>query len=160
MRIAVYPGSFDPLTNGHLDVIERASRQFDKLIVSVARNPSKNPLFSEEERVDIIKHATKDIPNVEVGYFDGLLTDSVESIGANTIIKGLRAMADFEYEFQMALMNRHLNPHIETMFLMTHSKYAYLSSSMVKEVFMLGGDISELVIPYVKNKLKEKFQNA
>ena len=160
MRIAVYPGSFDPLTNGHLDVIMRASRQFDKLIVSVVRNPSKNPLFSEEERAEIIKHATKDLPNVEVDYFDGLLTHYVETKGANTIIKGLRAMADFEYEFQMALMNRQLNPNIETMFLMTHSKYAYLSSSMVKEVFMLGGDISELVIPYVKAKLKEKFQNA
>jgi pantetheine-phosphate adenylyltransferase len=160
MRNAVYPGSFDPLTNGHLDVIIRASKQFDKLIVSVVRNPSKNPLFSEEERAEIIEHATKDLPNVEVDYFDGLLTDYVESKGANTIIKGLRAMADFEYEFQMALMNRQLNPDIETMFLMTHSKYAYLSSSMVKEVFMLGGDISELVIPYVKNKLKEKFQNA
>ena len=153
MKIAVYPGSFDPLTKGHLDVIVRAAKQFDKLIVSVVRNPSKSPLFSVSERMDIIEHATKDIPNIEVSHFEGLLTSYVAGKGAQAIVKGLRAITDFEYEFQMALMNRQLNPDIETMFLMTHSKYAYLSSSMVKEVFKLGGDVSELVIPYVCKKL-------
>jgi pantetheine-phosphate adenylyltransferase len=156
MRKAVYPGSFDPLTLGHLDIIRRAAKNFDELIVSVVRNPSKNPLFSIEERVAIIKNATKDLPNVSVDHFEGLLTHYVESVGASIIVKGLRAITDFEYEFQMALMNRKLNEEIDTMFLMTRNKYSYLSSSMVKEVYRLGGDVSCLVTEYVLSKLSEK----
>ena len=156
-RIAVYPGSFDPLTNGHLDIIERAANQFERLIVSVVENPSKNPLFTVEERMDMIKIATNHLKNVSVDHFEGLLTDYVQSVNSHAIIKGLRAITDFEYEFQMALMNRQLNPEIETMFLMTHGRYSYLSSSMVKEVMRLGGDISGLVIPEVHERLKEKF---
>ncbi|MFP4456197.1 MAG: pantetheine-phosphate adenylyltransferase [Clostridia bacterium] len=158
MRKAVYPGSFDPLTLGHIDIIKRAAKNFDELIVAVVRNPSKNPLFSAEERVEMIEHATKDLPNVKADHFQGLLIHYVESVGSEIIIKGLRAITDFEYEFQMALMNRKLDSNIDTMFLMTRNKYSYLSSSMVKEVFKLGGDVSCLVPEYVLEKLKEKIK--
>ncbi len=160
MRRAVYPGSFDPLTLGHLDIIIRAAKNFDELVVAVVRNPSKTPLFTIEERMEIIKDATKDISNIKIDHFEGLLTHYVESINAEIIVKGLRAITDFEYEFQMALMNRKLNENIDTMFLMTRNKYSYLSSSMVKEVYRLGGDVSCLVTDFVVEKLGEKIQQV
>ncbi len=145
MRAAVYPGSFDPITNGHLDVIKRSAGLFDLLIVAVAKNYSKKPAFSVEERIDMIKKVTHDIPNVVVDHFEGLLVEYAASKNAGVIIKGLRAVSDFEYEFQMALMNKKLKPDIETLFIMTDHKYSYLSSSMVKEVASLGGSIEGLV---------------
>lgn len=153
---AIYPGSFDPLTLGHLDIITRASRQFDCVVVAVVRNPSKNPLFTIEERVTMIEEATSHLVNVQTDHFEGLLVDYVQKKGSLTIIKGLRALTDFEYEFQMALMNRQLAPDVETLFMMTHNKYSYLSSSMVKEVYKLDGDVSELVTPYVERCLFKK----
>lgn len=158
MKRAVYPGSFDPLTLGHLDIIKRSAKNCEELIVAVVRNPSKNPLFTTQERVDIINEATKDMPNVKADCFEGLLIHYVESVGAETIIKGLRAITDFEYEFQMAMMNRKLNSNIDTMFLMAGNRYSYLSSSMVKEVFKLGGDVSCLVTEQVLRKLEEKVE--
>ncbi len=157
MELAVYPGSFDPLTNGHLDIIQRAAAISENLIVSVVRNPNKTSTFTEDERVEMIKVATADLPNVQVTQFEGLLINHVESLGAKFIIRGLRAITDFEYEFQMALMNRKLNSEIDTLFLMTKSTYSYLSSSVVKEVFKLGGDISCLVPPNVLAALYEKY---
>ena len=145
MLTAIYPGSFDPVTNGHLDIIKRSSKVFDKVIVAVAKNPNKNPLFSVQERKDFLTRVVSGLPNVEVDHFDGLLVDYVRSKDAKVIIKGLRAISDFEYEFQMALMNRKLDHNIETMFMMTNYKYSYLSSSMMKEVGKLGGCIGELV---------------
>jgi len=158
MRRAVYPGSFDPLTLGHLDIIKRAAKNFDELIVAVVRNPSKNPLFSANERVNMIEKATSDLPNVRADHFEGLLIHYVESVDSEIIVKGLRAITDFEYEFQMALMNRKLDSNIDTMFLMTRNKYSYLSSSMVKEVFRLGGDVSCLVPKCVLDQLQTKIK--
>lgn len=144
--IAVYPGSFDPVTNGHLDIIERAAKTFDKVIVAVLENPEKkNPLFPIEERVALIKKVTSKIPNVEIESFQGLLINFMQKKNARVIIKGLRAVSDFEYEFQMALMNNKLDSNIETLFMMTNSKYSYLSSSSVRQVAMYGGCIKELV---------------
>lgn len=134
MRTAVYPGSFDPITNGHLDIIERASRIYDKVVVGVLNNSNKKPLFSVGERIELIKSVTGHIDNVEVDSFDGLLVDFVKSKEASVIVKGLRTVLDFEYEFQMALLNKALNPEYETVFLMTDTKYSYISSSMVKEL--------------------------
>ena len=145
MRIAVYPGSFDPITNGHLDIIQRSSRLFDKLIVAVVKNPNKKPLFSIKERMMMIEKSIKDLSNVEIDYFEGLLVDFVSVKGAQVIVKGLRALSDFEYEFQMALLNRKLNTDIETIFMMTNYKYSFLSSSMVKEIASLKGSIADLV---------------
>lgn len=160
MRIAVYPGSFDPVTNGHLDIIKRSAKMFDKVIVAVVKNYNKKPLFSTEERVKLIQKSVKDLPNVEVESFKGLLMDYIHEKNAQVIVKGLRAISDFEYEFQMALMNRKLDPNIETIFLMTNHKYSFLSSSMVKEVASLGGCITGLVpddiIPDIYCKLKQK----
>lgn len=145
-RIAVYPGSFDPITNGHLDIIIRAAKVCDKLIVAVLENPDKkNPLFSIEERVDLIKRVTKDIKNVEVESFKGLLVNYAKNKNAKVIVKGLRAVTDFEYELQMAMMNNKLDENIETIFMMTSNKYSFLSSSLVKQVAMYGGCIKELV---------------
>ncbi|MCX7885016.1 MAG: pantetheine-phosphate adenylyltransferase [Caloramator sp.] len=145
-KIAVYPGSFDPITNGHIDVIERTSKIFDKVIVAVLENPDKkNPLFTLEERVELIKKSTKNIPNIEIDNFKGLLIDYMHEKNAKVIIKGLRAVSDFEYEFQMALLNNKLDAEIETLFMMTNNKYSYLSSSAVKQVAMYGGCIKELV---------------
>jgi pantetheine-phosphate adenylyltransferase len=145
-QIAVYPGSFDPVTNGHLDIILRSSKVFDKVIVAVAQNPDKrNSLFDIEERVDLLKKVIIGIENVEVEAFDGLLTNYLNHKNAKVIIKGLRALTDFEYEFQMALMNNKLSPEIETLFMMTNSKFSYISSSAVKQVAMYGGCIRELV---------------
>ena len=157
MRIAVYPGSFDPVTNGHLDIIRRASRIYDRLVVGVLNNPNKKtPMFSVEERIEMIRKAAEDIENVEVDSFTGLLVDFAKTKGAQVIVKGLRTVADFEYEFQMALLNKALNPEYETVFLMTDTKYSYISSSMVKELAGFKGDLTGFVPEDVKEKIKEK----
>ena len=159
MRIAIYPGSFDPITNGHIDVIDRSSLIFDKMIISITNsNSNKNQFFSIDERVDMIKESIKSYPNVEVKIFDGLLVDFAIECNATSIIRGLRALSDFEYEFQMALMNRNLNEKISTVFLMPHQKYTHISSSLVKEVASLGGDVSNYVPRYVMNILKLKYE--
>jgi pantetheine-phosphate adenylyltransferase len=152
----VYPGSFDPVTNGHLDIIERASKIFDKLIVAVLVNPNKTPVFDIEERVELLKETTEHLPNVEVKAFKGLLIDFMKQENAKVIVKGLRAVSDFEYEFQMALLNKKLEPSIETIFMMTNSKYSYLSSSMVKEVARFGGCIEDLVPEKIAKKVMKK----
>lgn len=157
MRIAVYPGSFDPITNGHLDIIQRSSRLFDKLIVAVVKNPNKKPLFSIKERMMMIEKSIKDLSNVEIDYFEGLLVDFVSVKGAQVIVKGLRALSDFEYEFQMALLNRKLNTDIETVFMMTNYKYSFLSSSMVKEIASLKGSIADLVPEVIIQDIINKF---
>lgn len=158
MRIAVYPGSFDPITNGHLDIIERASRIYDKVIVGVLNNASKTPLFTAEERREQISGVISGFDNVEVDVFDGLLVDFVKSKRASVIVKGLRTVADFEYEFQMALLNKALNPEYETVFLMTDSKYSYISSSMVKELAGFNGDLTGLVPCEIIEKIKQKYK--
>lgn len=158
MRIAVYPGSFDPITNGHLDIIKRASKLYDKLIIGVLNNASKKPLFSAEERKAMIDEVAGDIPNVSCDIFSGLLVDFAKQNEASVIVKGLRTVADFEYEFQMALLNKALNPEYETMFMMTNSKYSYISSSMVKEVAKYNGDLEGLVPQSVVSKIKDKIQ--
>ncbi len=145
MKIAVYPGSFDPVTNGHLDVIKRSAAVFDKVIVGVLDNMAKKPMFTPDERVCMIKKVTADIENVEVHKFSGLLVDFMKQFESAVIIKGLRTISDFEYEFQMALLNKSLDSKVETFFMMTDSKYSYISSSMVKEVARLGGSIDEFV---------------
>ncbi len=159
MNIAVYPGSFDPMTNGHLDIIKRAAKTFDKVYVAILTNSAKNPEFSISQRIDWLKRATKDFDNVEIESFSGLLVNYANEKGAGIIIKGLRAVSDFEYEFQMALTNRALSPNIETMFFMTNGKYSYLSSSIVKEIARLGGSLSGLVpdfmIEEVLNEIKK-----
>ena len=157
MRIAVYPGSFDPVTNGHLDIIRRASRIYDRLIVGVLNNPSKKtPMFSVEERISMIREVTADIPNGEVDSFTGRLVDFAKAKGAEVIVKGLRTVADFEYEFQMALLNKALNPEYETVFLMTDTKYSYISSSMVKELAGFRGDLTGLVPEAIISKIRDK----
>lgn len=155
---ALCPGSFDPVTFGHLDIITRAAGMFKKLIVVVASNTSKNCCFTPEERVELIKKCIKNLENVEVVHYDGLLADYAAKVGATAIIKGLRAMSDFEYEFQMALTNRKLNNEVETVFLTTSAEYMYLSSSLVKEVARLGGDIKEFVPPCVAQDIVNKFE--
>ena len=155
--IAVYPGTFDPITNGHLSIVSRALNIFDKLIIAILNNPQKIPLFSIEERMDMIERVLKDKPNIEVDAFDGLLVDYVIKKDANVILRGLRALSDFEYEFQMALMNRKLNRDVQSVFLMTDYKWFYTSSTIIKEAAGLGGDIGGLVPPIVCQMLKEKF---
>ncbi|MEO8680825.1 MAG: pantetheine-phosphate adenylyltransferase [Vicinamibacterales bacterium] len=155
-RIAIYPGSFDPLTNGHVDIIERGARIFDSIIVSVLANVEKKPLFSERERVTIIKEVFRDRPNVQVETFDGLLVEYAQRKKASVIVRGLRAISDFEYEFQMALMNRHLAPGLETVFMMPAEQYTYISSRLIKEVFMLNGEIDGLVPKIVEERLHAK----
>jgi pantetheine-phosphate adenylyltransferase len=155
-RIAIYPGSFDPLTNGHVDIIERGSRIFDQIIVAILGNVEKTPLFSEAERIGILQHVFKGRPNVQVETFSGLLVDYAQLKKASVIVRGLRAVSDFEYEFQMALMNRHLAPGIETVFMMPAEQYTYISSRLIKEVFTLGGEITGLVPPIVEEKLRAK----
>ncbi|MCX8056683.1 MAG: pantetheine-phosphate adenylyltransferase [Ignavibacteria bacterium] len=157
-KLAIYPGTFDPITFGHLDVIQRASELFDVVIVAVLENASKKPLFSKEERVDMIRNSIQGIKNVEVDVFDGLLVEYAKQKGAIAIIRGLRAVSDFEYEFQMALMNRKISNGITTVFLMPHEKYTYLNSSIVRELARLKANVSDFVPPYVAEKLKEKFQ--
>jgi pantetheine-phosphate adenylyltransferase len=156
MKLAVYPGSFDPLTNGHVDIIERGTHLFDKIIVAILVNVEKSPLFSMEERVEIVSEVFKGRPNVEVDTFDGLLVDYVAARKADVIVRGLRALSDFEAEFQMALMNRRLGPDIETVFMMPAEKYTYISSRLIKEVFSLGGQVRGLVPEIVESRLKEK----
>ncbi|MCX7795635.1 MAG: pantetheine-phosphate adenylyltransferase [bacterium] len=156
MKRAVYPGSFDPITNGHIDIIKRASKLFDELIVAVLVNPAKTPLFTVEERMELIRQSLNDMPNVKVDNFDGLLAHYAAKINADVIVRGLRAVSDFETEFQMALMNRRLNPDVEIVFLMTSYEYSYLSSGVVKEVVKLGGSVSGLVPECVETKLLEK----
>lgn len=157
LRIAVCPGSFDPVTCGHLDVIERASKMFDKLIVGVFCNPDKKPLFTVEERVQMLREVTAHLPGVEVDAFDGLLVDFARSHDARFIVRGLRAVSDFEYEFQMASINRKLAPDIDTVFVMTSTEYAFLSSSATKQVASFGGCVRGLVPGSVERRLREKF---
>ena len=154
---AVYPGSFDPLTNGHLDLIERSLRIFDELVVAVVTNPAKTGLFTDVERVEMIREATHELRAIEVVIFDGLLVDLVARVGARAIIRGLRAVSDFEYEFQMALMNRKLREEIETVFLMPHEAYSYISSRLIKEVAGYGGTVTGLVPKAVEKQLLAKF---
>ena len=156
-RIAVCPGSFDPITYGHLDIIKRGAKVFDVVYVSVLNNSAKSPLFSIEERMNLIKTVTKDLPNVRVDVHSGLLVDYAKSVNANAIIRGLRAVSDFEYEMQITSMNRVLNEDIETFFIMTNSQYSFLSSSIVKEVAKYNGDISSLVPLVVERELNKKF---
>ncbi|MCP3101644.1 pantetheine-phosphate adenylyltransferase [Myxococcus sp. K15C18031901] len=156
MPVAIYPGSFDPLTNGHLSLIQRSLKMFDRLIVAIAVNPKKTPLFSEDERRDLIRDAVKD-PRVEVDAFHGLLVDYVKRRGVSVIVRGLRAVSDFEYEFQLANMNRKLAPTVETVFMMTGEDYFYISSQLVREVASFGGDVTGLVPPNVNDRLKQRF---
>jgi pantetheine-phosphate adenylyltransferase len=156
MKIAVYPGTFDPITNGHLDILERALKLFDKVIITIARNTAKDPLFTEDERFSLLRQVTKKYKNVEVDCFEGLLVDYIRNKKANAIVRGLRAMTDFEYELQMALTNRKLNEKVETIFLMPNEKYTYLSSNMVREIARLHGDVGKFVPPAVCKALKQK----
>lgn len=156
MRRAVYPGSFDPVTYGHLDIITRASEQFDELIVGVLRNSSKTPLFSVNERVKILKEVTKNLGNVRIESFEGLSVNFVRDCGAKVIVRGLRAITDFEFELQMAQTNRIMAPDIDTMFFVTGLEYAYLSSTTVKEVASFGGDLERFVPPYVLEEIRRK----
>ncbi|MHB8927035.1 MAG: pantetheine-phosphate adenylyltransferase [Bacillota bacterium] len=156
MRTAVCPGSFDPVTNGHLDIIERGAQVFDRLYVTVFPNTGKEPLFTLEERMDMLMGATRDLPNVIVETYDGLLLDYVRERGANVILKGLRAVSDYEYEFRMAMMNRKLDDKVETVFLMSRVEYSYLSSSILKEVARFGGCVKGLVPPEVEVALKRR----
>jgi pantetheine-phosphate adenylyltransferase len=158
--IAIYPGSFDPFTNGHLDLIERSTHLFDKLIVAVLRNEEKRPLFTVEERQAMLREVLAGYPNVEVDAFDGLLVDFAARKGASVILRGIRAISDYEYELQMALMNRRLHPEIETVFLLASEAYSFISSRLVKEVAALGGNISGLVPAVIEQRLKQKFQGA
>ncbi|MDQ1146825.1 pantetheine-phosphate adenylyltransferase [Bacillus sp. SORGH_AS 510] len=155
--IAVCPGSFDPITYGHLDIIRRGAKVFDMVYVVVLNNSAKNPLFTVEERINLINEVTKDMPNVKVDEFAGLLVDYAKSVNANAILRGLRAVSDFEYEMQITSMNRVLNEDIETFFIMTNNQYSFLSSSIVKEVAKYNGNISELVPPIVERELHKKF---
>jgi pantetheine-phosphate adenylyltransferase len=159
-RTAIYPGTFDPITNGHMSIINRGLQIFDKLIIAILYNPNKKPLFTIDERVVMINEVLKDTPNVEVDTFDGLLVDYAVLKESNVILRGLRALSDFEYEFQLALMNRKLCRDVQSIFLMTDYKWFYTSSTIVKEAVSLGGDINGLVPDIVEQKLKEKFKRS
>ena len=156
-RLAIYPGSFDPVTNGHLDIVERGLKLFDRIVVAVLINPAKQPLFTVEERLDLLRKSLAHLPNVEVNTSEGLLVDYAVQNGAEAILRGMRAVSDFEHEFQMALMNRRLNRKIETVFLMTGLRWIYTSSSIIKEAASFGGQIRELVPEAVFEKLEQKF---
>jgi pantetheine-phosphate adenylyltransferase len=160
MRTAIYPGSFDPLTNGHLDVIQRASRLFDRVIVAVAKSESKQPLFTLEERVQLVRKAIRGLRNAEADSFDGLLVEYAAQRKASAIIRGLRAVSDFEFEFQLALMNRKLDGQVETIFMMPKDTYTFLSSRIVKEIAHLGGNVSQFVPTHVQLALKKKLAAA
>jgi pantetheine-phosphate adenylyltransferase len=156
-KVVIYPGTFDPITNGHISIISRALKIFDRLVIAILNNPQKLPLFSIEERIQMIREVLKDQRHLEVESFNGLLVDYVIQKKTNVVIRGLRALSDFEYEFQMALMNRKLNREVQSIFLMTDYKWFYTSSTIIKEAASLGGDVSGLVPPVVCRKLKEKF---
>ena len=156
MKIAIYPGTFDPITNGHLDILERAMKLFDKVIITVARNSAKNPMFTEEERLEMIRKSVRRYKHVEVDSFAGLVVDYARRKKAVAIVRGLRAISDFEYEMQMALMNRHLQPAVETVFMMPAEQYTYVSSRLIKEVVALGGDVTGLVPAGVEARLNRK----
>ena len=156
--IAIYPGSFDPMTNGHLDLIDRGARLFGRMIVAILRNETKEPLFSVEERMEMLTEVVKQYPNVEVDCFDGLLVDYAIERGASVLLRGIRAISDYEYELQMALMNRRLRPELETVFMMAGEAYSFISSRLVKEVFGLGGSISGLVPPSVERRLASRMR--
>lgn len=156
MRLAIYPGTFDPITNGHLDLLTRALKLFDRIVISIARNPAKTPLFTEQERIALVRSVVGKNPRVTVEAFEGLLVDYVQAKKATAIVRGLRAISDFEYEFQMALMNRKLNTTVETVFLMPNEKYTYLNSSIIREIARLGGDVRSFVPPVVVRALKQK----
>ena len=156
MKRVIYPGTFDPVTNGHIDVIKRATELFDEIVVTVAKNPTKSPMFTVAERIEMLEISLKDIPNVFVDSFDGLVVDHAKAIGAIGIIRGLRAISDFEFEFQMALMNRKLNNELKTIFLMPHEKYTYLNSTIIRNLAQFKGDVSDFVPKIVADKLMEK----
>lgn len=160
MQIAVYPGSFDPITNGHIDIIERAAQIFHRVVVAVAINEEKLPVFTVEERVEIIRDAIRHVPNVEVDQFAGLLVDFMRQQQSNVVVRGLRAISDFEYEFQMAQMNKQLYPQMETLFMMTQPEHGYLSSRIVKEIARFGGQVDQMVPGVVATQLKEKLQTG
>lgn len=156
MRSVIYPGSFDPLTNGHLDIVKRAAKLFDTVIVAVANNEEKKPLFTLEERVDLVERSIAGMANVKVESFAGLLVDYVERRGGQAIIRGLRAISDFEFEFQLALMNRKLNERVETIFMMPKESYTFLSSRIIKEIARLNGEVGSFVPPHVEDALKKR----
>ena len=156
-KIVLYPGTFDPITNGHLDLIERAARLFDKVIVSIAESEGKNPLFNVETRVELVKSVVQDIANVEVCGFSGLLVDFAKTKKANALLRGLRAVSDFEYEFQLALMNRRLAPELESLFMTPAEQHSFISSTLVREVAELGGDVTEFVPQAVQDALRTRF---
>ena len=156
-KVAIYPGSFDPITNGHIDMVERGLRLFDKIIICILCNPGKETLFTIEERLEMIRKSLKKFPNIEIDSFDGLLVDYGAKRNADAILRGMRAVSDFEYEFQLALMNRKLNRKIQTVFLMTGFRWIFTSSSIIKEAASFGGDVTGMVPPIVNKKLKEKF---
>ena len=160
MRTVIYPGSFDPLTNGHLDVLLRATKLFDRAVIAIARSDGKQPLFTMEERLELVRETVQGLPNVEADTFDGLLVDYVQRRSAQAVLRGLRAVSDFEFEFQLALMNRKLNEKVETIFMMPKDTYTFLSSRMVKEIAQLGGDVSAFVPPHVKEALAGKLRRA
>lgn len=156
-KVAIYPGSFDPVTNGHLDILERGMKLFDKIIVAILTNPGKRFLFTLEERIEMLEVSMKKFSNVEIGTFDGLTVDYAARRNARAILRGLRALSDFEYEFQMALMNRRLNREVQTIFLMTGMRWIYTSSSIIKEAAQFGGSIAGMVPPIVEKRIKEKY---
>ena len=159
IKTAIYPGTFDPITHGHVDLIRRGIKIFDKLIVAVAHNPDKNPIFTVSERIDMLKEITKDMKNVEVDDFGGLLVDYVRIKGANVVLRGVRAFSDFEYEFQMALTNRKLSQEIETIFMMPNESFSYVSSKIIKQIASMNGDISKFVPEVVQEYLKKKLNS-
>lgn len=158
MTKAIYPGSFDPVTRGHLDIIKRASKVVDHLVVAVLNNSSKNPMFSVEERVEMLRHETADMPNVEIQAFQGLMVDFARMIGAGLVVRGLRAVTDFEYELQIDQTNKSMAPEIDTIFFTTSLKYSYISSSIVKEIASYDGEVSKFVTPYIEECLRQKIQ--
>jgi len=158
-RVAVYPGTFDPITNGHIDLASRAAPLFDRLVVAVAQSSGKNPAFELDQRIELAREALAGVPNIEVRGFASLLADFVEEIGAGVILRGLRAVSDFEYEFQLASMNRHLIPAAETLFLTPAEQYSFISSSLVREIARLGGDVSGFVHPAVQKALRQRYSN-
>jgi len=157
-RVAVYPGTFDPVTNGHIDIVQRGKKLFDQIVVAILNNPAKKTLFTLDERLEMLKESMKHIPGLTFDTFDGLLVEYVRTRGAHAILRGMRAVSDFEYEFQLALMNRKLNRDIETVFLMTGMRWFFTSSSIIKEAAVFGGDISDMVPPLVFQRISEKFE--